>query len=79
MPVQDHYKILEVSRQCDSQAITASYRRLALLHHPDRNPAPDSTAKFQKVRFIFNLPLVQAIGSLGWMANGHRFKRPTRF
>ena len=41
--LQDYYKILEVSPDASRQAIRASYRRLAYLHHPDRNPGnPDA-------------------------------------
>jgi DnaJ-class molecular chaperone len=35
--MNDYYEILAVSRQ-DPEEIKASYRRLALKYHPDRNP-----------------------------------------
>jgi curved DNA-binding protein CbpA len=34
---RDYYAILEVSRMATHDTIKASYRRLALLHHPDKN------------------------------------------
>lgn len=34
----DYYATLEVDRNADGQTIKASYRRLALAYHPDRNP-----------------------------------------
>jgi molecular chaperone DnaJ len=34
----DFYAVLEVSRDADSKTIKASYRRLAMSYHPDRNP-----------------------------------------
>lgn len=35
---RDFYEILEVERTADDQTIKASWRKLAMKHHPDRNP-----------------------------------------
>ncbi len=38
MTKRDYYEILGVSRDADDQALKGSYRKLAMQHHPDRNP-----------------------------------------
>ncbi|KAA8577347.1 hypothetical protein EYC84_007309 [Monilinia fructicola] len=52
----DLYETLEVARDASAQEITASYRRLARFHHPDKNlDNADATAKFQKVQAAYEV------------------------
>src|SRR5258705_1045102 len=35
---RDYYEVLGVGRDADEQQLKSAYRRLAMDHHPDRNP-----------------------------------------
>ncbi|PTQ07330.1 molecular chaperone DnaJ [Sphingomonas oleivorans] len=46
----DYYELLEVERDADEKTIKSSYRRLAMICHPDRNPGcKDSEARFKAI------------------------------
>lgn len=46
----DFYELLQVERGADGATIKSAYRRLAMEHHPDRNPGCDeSEAKFKAI------------------------------
>ena len=52
-PDFDLYEALEVSKTATTQEIRDSYRRLALVHHPDKNPGDaEATERFQRVRIF---------------------------
>ncbi len=38
MTKRDYYEVLGLGRDADDQALKSAYRKLALQHHPDRNP-----------------------------------------
>ncbi|KAK5002570.1 hypothetical protein LTR28_011258, partial [Elasticomyces elasticus] len=42
---KDYYKILGVDKEADETAIKKAYRRLAIVHHPDKNPGDEEAAE----------------------------------
>lgn len=46
----DYYELLEVERTADEATIKSAYRRLAMRHHPDKNPGcKESEARFKAI------------------------------
>lgn len=56
MEYKDYYKTLGVDRNASEEDIKHAYRKLALQHHPDRNPG-DSTAeeKFKEINEAYQV------------------------
>src|SRR5271166_6441892 len=47
---EDYYGLLGVARNATEAEIKSAYRKLAMQHHPDRNPGnKDAEAKFKKI------------------------------
>lgn len=47
--MSDLYAVLEVSRDATDDDIKKSYRRLAMIYHPDRNASPDAEERFKEI------------------------------
>ncbi len=51
----DFYDLLGVERTADGATIKSAYRKLAMKHHPDRNPGdPDAEATFKAVSVAYD-------------------------
>lgn len=54
---RDYYEVLGVSREASDQEIKTAYRRLAMQHHPDRNPdnKEESEEKFKEITEAYSV------------------------
>jgi len=53
---RDYYEILGVTRDCDEQVLKGAYRKLALQHHPDRNPGDhQAEEKFKEAAEAYSI------------------------
>ena len=51
----DYYELLGVSRTADGATIKSAYRKLAMQHHPDRNPGcGESEARFKAISAAYD-------------------------
>lgn len=56
MEKRDYYEVLGVSKQAGDQEIKSAYRKLALQHHPDRNPDdPAAEDKFKEASEAYSV------------------------
>jgi molecular chaperone DnaJ len=56
MSKRDYYEVLGVSRTCTEVELKAAFRRLAMQHHPDRNPGDnDSEHKFKEINEAYDV------------------------
>jgi len=56
MSKQDYYKVLDLPRNAGEADIRKAYRRLAMRHHPDRNPGDkDAEDKFKEAKEAYEV------------------------
>lgn len=46
---KDYYEILQVHTKAEPEVITAAYRRLALMYHPDKNSSAEAGNRFKEI------------------------------
>jgi molecular chaperone DnaJ len=53
---RDYYEVLGVNRNASREEIRAAYRRLAVKHHPDRNPGDkEAEEKFKEAAEAYSV------------------------
>src|SRR5580658_7731869 len=53
---RDHYEVLGVERGASADEIKAAFRKLAILHHPDRNPDdPEAALRFKEINTSYQV------------------------
>ena len=56
MSKRDYYEVLGVSRNADAVSIKSAYRKLAMKHHPDKNPGDKSAEeKFKEASEAYHV------------------------
>ena len=56
MEYKDYYKILGVDRKASEDDIRKAYRKLAMKHHPDKNPGDKkSEDKFKEINEAYQV------------------------
>src|SRR5437868_11011385 len=56
MSKRDYYEVLEVSRTATEAEMKKAYRRLAMKHHPDRNPDDhEAEEKFKEAKEAYEV------------------------
>lgn len=55
--MEDYYRILDVARDSSQAEIKKAFRRMALIHHPDRNPLNQKQAeeKFKQINQAYQV------------------------
>ncbi|HEU4659635.1 MAG TPA: molecular chaperone DnaJ [Pseudolabrys sp.] len=56
MSKRDYYEVLGVSRTCTEAELKSAYRKLAMQHHPDRNPGDkDCERRFKEINEAYDV------------------------
>ena len=50
---QDHYKLLGINPDANTNTINEAYRKLAFQYHPDRNPSPEANEKMRLINVAY--------------------------
>jgi curved DNA-binding protein CbpA len=53
--MKNYYKVLHVSQSATADEIKRSYRKLAVLYHPDKNPDPKAEATFKEITEAYDI------------------------
>ena len=60
MSGESYYKLFGISQDANEDEIKSAYKRLAKIHHPDKNKSPESVKKFQEIQEAYTYLLQHA-------------------
>jgi len=76
MPKRDYYEILGIKKNATEAEIKSAYRKIAMLHHPDKNPNnKEAENKFKEAAEAYNV-LSDKNKKSNYDRNGHRGHSP---
>src|SRR5881227_2185627 len=76
MAKRDYYEILGVAKNASEEEIKKAYRKLAMKHHPDRNPdSKDAEERFKEAKEAYEV-LSEAEKRRAYDAYGHAGVNP---
>jgi len=52
---KDYYEVLQVHAKAEQPIISAAFRKLAQLYHPDRNKNADATDRFKEINEAYEV------------------------
>jgi molecular chaperone DnaJ len=56
MSQRDYYEVLGVNKKASQEELKAAYRKLAMKHHPDRNPGDaEAEKKFKEASVAYDI------------------------
>ena len=55
MAKRDYYTVLGVNRDASEDEIKKAYRKLAMKHHPDRNPDKGAEENFKEAKEAYEI------------------------
>lgn len=58
---KDYYKILDVEKDASEADIKKGYRKMAILHHPDKNPDNPAAAETFKGELVFCFTVIGSV------------------
>lgn len=72
---ESYYKILKVSRHATIKEIKESYRKLALIFHPDQNPLKDADVQFKAITIAYKAVIAEKQKGERKLSNYESFKQ----